>query len=173
MALIATIGGSTSNSFGTREEADSFFADRLYTSTWDVAEDDEKDKALVTACFEICQLRFFGEQATTTQALPWPRLWVRKIEAAGMYTAGVYPYLYYASDEIPVRLKQAQFIYAHELLKSDSISERTGVGIRSLSTGTVSVAFEPSLVPVAGKVPAEAMRLLRGLVITGGRTIRA
>src|SRR5690242_1830582 len=104
MALDATVGGASSNSFGTLTEANTFFADRLYTSTWDAAADANKNKALITACFEICQLRFFGEKATSTQALPWPRIWVRN-EDAGFASTG-----YYDSDEIPERLKQAQFI---------------------------------------------------------------
>lgn len=167
MALDATVGGASANSFGTRAEANTFFADRLYTTTWDGASDANKDKALITACQQISQLRFFGEKATSTQALPWPRLCVRNEDASA------YSDLYYASDEIPTRLKHAQFIYAQELLKSDSISENQITGLKRLSTGTVDLEFEPALVQAAGKIPAEAMRLLRGLVQTGGRVIRS
>jgi hypothetical protein len=167
MALDATVGGASSNSFGTRTEANTFFADRLYTSVWDAASDANKDKALITACSQICQLRFFGEKATATQALPWPRLCVRNEDA------GAYSDLYYASDEIPVRLKQAQFIYAHELLKSDLISENQIQGLKRLSTGTLEIELEPSMVQSSGSMPSVAMRLLRGLVMTGGRVYRA
>ena len=167
MALDATVGGASSNSFGTRAEANTFFADRLYTSTWDDASDANKDKALITACSQICQLRFFGEKATSTQALPWPRLCVRNPDASA------YSDLYFDSDEIPTKLKQAQFIYAHELLKSDSISENQMSGLKRLSTGTIDLEFEPAMVQASGKIPAEAMRLLRGLVMTGGRVIRS
>ena len=167
MALDATVAGASSNSYGTRTEANTFFADRLYADTWTAASDANKDKALITACLRIEEERYFGEKATTTQALQWPRLCVRN-ENAGFATTG-----YFASDEIPVRLKQAQFIYAQELLKSDSISENQTVGLKRLSTGTIDLEFEPSMVQAAGKIPSEAMRLLRGLVMTGGRTIRS
>ena len=167
MAIDATVGGANSNSFGTREEADTFFEDRLYTSTWDAASDASKDKALITACQRISEERFFGERATTTQALPWPRLCVRNQDA------GAYSDLYYDSDEIPTRLKQAQFIYAQELLKSDSISENPAIGLKKLSTGTIDLEFDPAMAQPSGKIPAEAMRLLRGLVMTGGRVTRA
>ena len=167
MALDATVGGASSNSFGTRAEANTFFADRLYTSTWDAASDANKDKALITACFELSQLRFFGEKATSTQALPCPRLCVKNPNAGALSD------LYFDSDEIPTNLKHAQFIYAQELLKSDSISENQMTGLRKLSTGTIDLEFEPSMVQSSGKIPAEAMRLLCGLVMTGGRVIRS
>lgn len=167
MALDATVGGASANSFGTRAEANTFFADRLYTTVWDAASDANKDKALMTACFEISQLRFFGEKATSTQSLPWPRLCVRN-DDSGFAATG-----YYASDEIPTKLKQAQFIYAHELLKSDSISENQMSGLRSLSTGTLSLELDPTMIQAPGKIPSEAMRLLRGLAMTGGRAIRS
>jgi hypothetical protein len=162
MALDATVGGASSNSFGTLEEANSFFEDRLYTSVWDATSDANKNKALITACSQICQLRFFGEKATSAQSLPWPRLCVKDPDGC-----------YYASDEIPEPLKHAQFIYAHELLKSDSISEKKITGLKKLSTGTVDLEFEPALMTGSGKIPDEAMRLLRGLVMTGGRVTRA
>lgn len=167
MPLDATVSGASANSFGTRAEADTFFADQLYADAWANAQGANRDKALITACRQLSQLRFFGEKATSTQALPWPRLCVRNEDASA------YSDLYYASDEIPTRLKQAQFIYALELLKSDSISENQMQGLKRLSTGTLDLEFEPSMIQSSGKVPNEAMRLLRGLVMTGGRVIRS
>jgi len=73
MALIATIGGSTSNSYVTLTEANDYFADRLNTAEWDAVGSETKEKALITATRRIDEEQFLGYKVSLTQALKWPR----------------------------------------------------------------------------------------------------
>ena len=58
MAIDATVGGASSNSYVTLAEATAYFGERLYASAWDSATDADKEKALLQACrgLERCRL---------------------------------------------------------------------------------------------------------------------
>lgn len=71
--LIATVGGSTSNSYVTLTEAKTYFLRRLYTDAWDNASDEEQENALLAATMQLDQLDYVGSPVTTFQALKWPR----------------------------------------------------------------------------------------------------
>src|ERR1043166_138769 len=82
MSLVATVGGSTSNSYVTLAEAETYFGDRINSSVngnWTntsagVARTDaEKSAALVTATRRIDEEQFRGHKASSSQALKWPR----------------------------------------------------------------------------------------------------
>jgi hypothetical protein len=162
LALEAEIGGTASNSYVTRDEADGYFADRLYTTKWDDASNPEKDKALVTATRRIDEEQFTGEKTTLGQALKWPRI--------GASDEGGDEF---AADIIPTRVQQAVFITALELLRADFIAESYLNNYSFLSTGTMQ--FKQFTQQSAGRLPAEAVRLLRILITSagGGRLVRA
>jgi len=171
VALDATVGGSASNSYVTRAEADAYFGDRLNNSVagdWNTKSDStsrttaEKDAALVTATRRIDEEQFLGLKVTITQALKFPRVDLYDEDGIAFSTTA-----------IPERVKQATYIAALELLKADYLAENYLQNYSYLSTGTMQ--FKQFTQQSAGRLPAEAMRLLR-LVMTsagGGRLVRA
>src|SRR5215208_5039850 len=171
MAIIATIGGSTSNSYCTLAEAEIYFADRIgkddngnwnKTSAGISRTDAEKSAALVTATRRIDEEQFRGFKVSTDQALKWPRVGVNDEDG-----------IPFSTTSIPERVKQAVYNTARELLRADFIDENYMGNFSYFSAGTVQIKqFSQTS---AGKLPAEAMRLLR-LVMTsgsGGRLVRA
>jgi hypothetical protein len=75
MDLITTIGGNTSNSMITVEEADAYIADSPYPQTaWDGLTDDEKILRLVLAAkFMVNRFSWIGVTLYENQAMPFPR----------------------------------------------------------------------------------------------------
>lgn len=71
--LIATLGGSTSNSYITVATATTYFGDRLGNASWTAASADDKAAALITATSWLESLEYYGNRASTSQALKWPR----------------------------------------------------------------------------------------------------
>lgn len=163
MALDATIGGSSSTSYVTLTEANDYFSDRLNVTEWDAADNETREKALITATRRIDEETFRGLKASTTQALKWPRV--------GVYDEDG---LIFASDSIPERVKQATFMAALELLKADYLAESYLGNYEFMSAGNFQ--FKQFTPLSAGRLPAEAVRLLQ-FVMTGGsgggRLIRA
>lgn len=162
MALVATVGGASSNSYVTQAEATTYFGDRLNSTEWTGATSADKDKALVTATRRIDEEQFVGEKVTAGQALKWPRSEAYDEDGNEFDSAA-----------IPTRVKEATYITALELLKADFIAENYLHNYSFLSTGTMQ--FKQFTQQSAGRLPADAMRLLR-LVMTsagGGRIVRA
>jgi|ERR1041385_1957589 hypothetical protein len=163
MALIATIGGSTSNSYVTLTEANDYFADRLNTTEWDAATSETKEKALVTATRRIDEEQFFGYKVSNTQALKWPRYNV--LDEDGFF--------FFAPDLIPEPIKQAVFITALELLRADFLAENYMGNFSYFSAGTVQI--KQFTQQSAGRLPSDAFRLLQRFMTSGngGRLVRA
>src|ERR1051325_7143664 len=162
MALIATNGGSTSNSYVTLTEANDYFADRLNTTEWDAAVSETKEKALITATRRIDEEQFFGYKVSTSQALKWPRYNV--LDEDGVYLP---------SDSIPERVKQAVFVTALELLRADFLAENYMGNFSYFSAGTVQI--KQFTQQSAGRLPSDAFRLLQRFMTSGngGRLVRA
>jgi hypothetical protein len=162
MALDATIGGSTSNSYCSLTEAESYFADRLNSSEWTSASQGTKEKALITATRRIDEEQFRGVKTSITQALKWPRV--------AVYDEDGFPF---ESDTIPERVKQATFIVALELLRADFLAENYMGNFSYFSAGAVQI--KQFTQTSAGRLPADALRLLQHLMTAGngGRLVRA
>lgn len=71
--LVVTVGGASSNSYATRAEGDTYAGDRLQSTAWTGASNDEKDQALLQATRRIDQEDFAGWKVDEDQALSWPR----------------------------------------------------------------------------------------------------
>jgi len=73
--LIATPGGTTSNTYSLLSEANYYFEAVIdHTNTWESATEDNKNKALVwaTRLIDECY-QWNGTKYSDTQALRWPR----------------------------------------------------------------------------------------------------
>lgn len=171
MALIYTPGGASDNSYVTLAEAESYFDDRIGSNDngdWEkdsagVARTDAvKSAALVTATRRLDEETFLGLKTTSGQALKWPR--------SGAFDEDGNEF---DSATIPRRVKEATYLVALELLKTNFLNEDYLNNFSFFSTGTLQ--FKQFTQQGAGRLPAEAVRLLR-IVMTsagGGRIVRA
>lgn len=171
MSLIATVGGTTSNSYVTLADAESYMVNRInnavngnwsYTSAGVARTNEEKSAALVTATLRIDEEQFRGSKVSTTQALKWPRY--DALDEDG------YAYL---TTIIPEPVKQATYLVALELLRADFLQEDYMGNFSYFQSGAVQI--KQFTQTSAGKLPAEARRLLRYLMLSsgGGRVVRA
>jgi hypothetical protein len=176
IALVATVGGSTSNTYQTLAEAqdiiDGLVLDADVTA-WATTTTDAKNRALYTAAQRLDRERYLGARSTDTQSMQWPRTGVRKPDTyINTYAVG-FPFRistdYYTDTEIPTQIKQAQAVLAVFLNNNtDSLGLSGLEDYNSVSIGPISVTLNTSS-PQAGadKVPPMMERYLTGLRISG------
>ena len=178
MAIEATPGGETSNSYVTLAEAETYFADRLRVDAWSGASSADKEKALLTACrhIEACRIRvhrrpygYPGElpdamgrpydplaPSNPDQALSFPRK--KDMGSAGDYA-------------VPKRVKDAQCEEALALLARGTEQERRralqAAGVTSFSVDGLSESYGSpgAACPLES---AEARTLLARFIDKGG-----
>lgn len=132
MALIidATVSGANSNSYATLIEAKTYFDARLHTDIWTDSTDDVKNKALAMATRRIEQEKFYGDRATNTQKLKFPRVNIGYLDGVLL------------DSIIPEMLKEAQFELAIHLLSTDMSQKSVDTGnIAEASMGSFSVKY--------------------------------
>ena len=118
MAIDATPGGVSANSYGTETEADTYFDGRLNSDTYVNATDLNQEKALRTATiFLDSRVSWIGDikDQTTPQALAWPRVYDSTIETPEDILV--------LGQAIPEDLKRAQFELALYLLENGEPDE--------------------------------------------------
>lgn len=145
MAVVATIGGETSNSYLTLDNvldndgtviamgANEYFVDALHATAWTSASEEDKGKALVSATrFIDAKFVFKGVKTDQDQALSFPRYGVTNLDG--------YSYL---NTELPQRLKDATAELALSLLAGGiSAFSDPSTGIRKVKAGAVEVEFD-------------------------------
>lgn len=73
MSFDSTVGGVSATSYISLAFANSFFENVLKPNAWDSATPDEQKRALMTATLWLEEYGYWGERATVTQALKFPR----------------------------------------------------------------------------------------------------
>jgi len=136
-AIDATVGGSSSNSYVTLAEANTYMGDRLHTTAWTAATNDTKNSALLWAARLLDRtVRWSGSKASESQSMEWPR--------SGMiyHDGSEVP-----DDEIPVAIKEAQIETAFSLLSGDRLAENSvsAQGINKIKAGPVEIGFSSSI----------------------------
>jgi hypothetical protein len=142
IAIVATVGGASANSFVTLAEADAYLETRLNASAWnDEEEDDVKMQALCEATRELSAIQWQGNRADSSQALSWPR-------SGATNPDGTSSSEQYAIDVIPQRLKDATCELALEFLRAgttDVASAGATDGIKQKTTGPLTTVYaDPS-----------------------------
>ena len=134
----ATVGGASSNSYVTVDEATAYFGERLRADAWTGASTTDKEKALIMACRHIEAAKPMVERGSTgayapsnsTQALSFPR---KKDWKSG------------AGYNIPQPVKQAQFEEALALLARGTETDRRralqAAGVTSFSVDGLSESY--------------------------------
>lgn len=109
--VTTTVGGSTSNSFVSVSETDTYCEARPNASAWtDETDDDAKARAVIHATRELNNRVWIGSAVTDTQALAWPRQYATDPDSAFQ--------TYYDTDVVPQRVKDACMELALEVLKN-------------------------------------------------------
>ena len=138
------------NSYVTLEEADLYMIDRIDVTPWEVAANEDRAKALVTATSLLDLKYFIGTTTSESQPLAWPRSGVQYADARSnrIITVG--------DNIIPSGIKKATYELALHLLANEEILtskeqtfERIKVGpieIEDSASDFQSVPVIPSLV---------------------------
>jgi hypothetical protein len=163
MALDATVGGASSNSYLTLAAAEAYFLGRLSTGAWDDADEDEREAALIMATSRLDREAYQGCIVSSTQRLQWPRSFV-PTRTTGWYSSAAIPQpVQDATCELALALLNdpAMFDAASGLLEFDN-----------LSLGSLSVT--PRAAPSTA-LPWSLLRILGDLRIGGfmNRVMRA
>lgn len=129
--------------YGTMDEAIKYFGTRLNSDAWDESDDTNRRKALITATRAIDRLNFYGEKASESQGLQFPR----------------------ADDvHVPAEIKIAVFEEALSLLDGvDPQLEFSGLSAESRGIASVRTTYDRTVVPeniVAGITSIIAWRYL-------------
>lgn len=131
MALDATIGGASADTYGTLAEADAYFAARQ-TGNWD-GSDASKEMALrraATYLDNVYRGAWKGTKATSTQIRAWPRVNVVDVDGYGILGA-----------VIPTELKYAQFEAANLIAGGTDLEGTVGRATKSETVGPLSVTY--------------------------------
>jgi len=127
MALDATVGGASSNSYATVAEADAYFVTHLKNASWmGLADEATKEIYLQSATRYLDQfVDWFGQKVSDDNALDWPR----------------YGFSEYASNEIPTLLKQVVFEMALHLIDNDGVLSNEG-SVDKVKVGPINVSLK-------------------------------
>ncbi len=176
--LITTIGGATSNSYISVEDAQLYFDVRLGSEAWmNETNADNKIRALIQAANRLQSENWLGNRVASTQRLAWPRIDVQKVDPVGVgYSygwgyGGGYGWRYgfseyYASTEIPQPIKDAQCELALGYLSGFDDGEQDVMD--SFSADGVSVRFRAQR--PGGGMPPRVLQLIAELI--GGNELR-
>ena len=131
IAIDATAGGASANSFATLAEADTYMTARLNASTWETdASDDTKNRALVEAARELDPMAWDGIRTASTQALSWPRSWAYDPDSPVQD--------YFTTTVVPQRVKDAQCELAFQFVKAGT----TDVAARDATQGVIEKTID-------------------------------
>ena len=131
----ATLKSATANSYVTLAEANAYFETVPSSTQWDNKQDDNKNRALISATRWIDTLNFYGDRCDADQALSWPRnnYHVDRVELT--------------CSAIPSDIKYAAFELARALANdTDSITGTTGdTGLyEAVKLGELEVKYNTS-----------------------------
>ena len=129
--IIATVGGSTSNSYVTGAEADSYAEFQSWNDAWLGKAESERTIALINACRWLDTVDFAGTRCNPSsddgdlpQALSWPR---SDVSCDGVAATCSY---------IPREIKEAQILIAYNLVINPELITGTPGGGGSAPSGT-------------------------------------
>lgn len=169
ITIVATPGAADANSYATKAEADTYHQAHLSSSTWDDADTDTRNRALVMATRLLDEhLEWTGDVASDDQALLWPR-------SDMFYASGVE----IPSDEIPQKLKEATAELARQLIAADRTADDdvSSKGITRIAAGAVDLSFsgytKPNVIPDAVYYMVRTWGTIRRRSETNVKLVRA
>jgi len=164
MALDATVGGATANSYVTVAEASAYFANRLHGDAWSASTNQYEAEALITASQQLdWYITWKGTKASVTQALDWPRTGV--LDDLGVDE--------YASTVLPAKLKVAVFELALSSLATDRTNDPSLAGISEIRAGSLQIKADDGVyTSTPSAIPDKVRKILKGLSVRSGNSVR-
>lgn len=162
MALDATVGGASSNSYVTLFEADEYFFDRAHASSWDDVDDQES--LLVTASLTLdWYVTWKGTRAAEEQFMQWPRSDVYDDRGE-----------LYAETVIPDKVKTAVFELALSSTTSDRTADGDLAGLSKIKAGSLEIVTDDGVYnTLPDTIPDKIWKILSGLTTrSGNRVVR-
>ena len=167
MALITTISGLSSDSYGTLAEADLYFTGHVDSNMWSMLDIAHKEYLLKTAAQLMEKWDYQGEPVVAEQALAWPRVNVYR----GFRKVPV------PSDVIPQEIKDAQFELALFVYDNYNVTNYASIGISGMAiSGAGAYSALPELVrskiqPFLKSRSFSAVRIQRGFDSDTGTSV--
>lgn len=131
MALDATVGSITANSYVTELEAEEYFVDRAHSSAWSAISEKEPFLIICSRMLDW-QLTFSGAKTSDIQAMQFPRTGV--ILRNG-YTV--------PDDIIPSEVKFAVFELALSFISKDRTADPSLAGIEQVKAASLFIKASP------------------------------
>lgn len=160
MALDATVGGASSNSYVTLFEADEYFFDRAHAGDWDNVDDQES--LLVTASLTLdWYVTWKGTRAVETQSMQWPRSDVYDDRGE-----------LYAEDVIPQKVKTAVFELALSSTEADRTADGDLAGLSKVKAGSLEIVTDDGVYnTLPDTIPDKIWKILSGLTTKSGSSV--
>lgn len=161
MALDATVGSISANSYVTVLEATEYFANRAHVAdSWTVLAVEDQESFLITNTLLLdWYVKFKGYKTSESQALKWPRSGVVRPSGASV-----------ASDIIPSEIKQAVYELTFFSLSVDRVAESDLAGLSQVQAGSLMIKTEtPSFLSTAKEaIPDHVWKIVDELRSRGG-----
>jgi hypothetical protein len=135
------------NSYAAVVDGSAYHDGHLYATAWSDAPLATQESALVMATRLIDTLfRFRGFKRLSTQALQWPRRWVRDPDNnSGAVFLGLPGGPYFDETKIPKLVVDATCELARELIEQDRTEDPEDEGLKSIAVeGAVNIEFNAS-----------------------------
>lgn len=104
MAIDATPGGSSADSYLDVTDADTYFSNRLYDTEWTSATTDQKERALKWATKILEKKPWIGGKAYSDGSLRWPRTDVYDLDGVALSSTVIPDWLEEATAELALQL---------------------------------------------------------------------
>lgn len=159
MTLISTLGSVDANSYVTQDEADNYFEDRMYSSSWEALEDENKEKFLITSSRMLdWYIKWKGNKTDSTQSMQWPRSNVIRPDGTEI-----------DADSLPPEIKIATYEQALLCIASDRLLDDPLAGIGELKVSSLMIKAGPEKPNQTNKkpVPSHIYQILSDLYVQG------
>ena len=149
------------NSYVDITTADTYFETRIDSASWDTADDNTREDALVTATQIIDNNPWIGSAVSPSQALAWPR------KNALYYDNRLGLQVTFSTTEIPNLVKIAVYEQALHLLNNEDLVAQTTQTYESISIGNISLSDSNNDVTRISVTPNFVIKPIRPLLRKG------
>lgn len=162
MALDATVGGVSANSYVTLDEADLYFEDRVYASDW-VSFTDTEQVLITSSQMLDWYINWKGTKTAQTQNLKWPRTGALRPDGTEV-----------DDDVIPPEVKVATYELALSSLTEDRTLEDPLAGINYLKVASLAIKASGAGVDSTTKkvIPEKVYKILSDLYVNSTAVVR-
>lgn len=158
MALDATVGGESANSYVSLVEADAYFEDRAFATAW--VSHDYQAQLLITATSLLeWYVKWKGTKTLDTQALHWPAVGALRKSGASIDGA-----------TIPLEVKVAVMELALSSVSEDRTAENPLAGIEQVKVASLLIKADngDSASTAKKAIPEKIWKILSDFYLNSG-----